>query len=310
MSIVFDGRAFAQAKLQIVSQKVEESRQQTKKGLTIVSIYPFEDKASVLYTRLKKDDAAQVGIQYKTFPLSMKQSRHTWLRTVMEANQHSDIQAILVQKPSREAYSRFGDPSLDFSTWWQNIAEAISPAKDIDGLAPMTLFTLETAAEQAIQRQKYLDHLAQFLLPATAQAVIDIAFFAVENSVAELRAKRVAVIGRSVIVGRPAAAGFRLLGAETELFSSEHDLAKELPQFDIVVSATGKSGLIQGDWLKSGSILIDVGAPVPEFQADCYAKAAFYTPVPYGVGPVTRACLLENIFKLETNTTLTRGDVL
>jgi len=300
MSIVFDGRAFAQAKLRLVSQKVEEGHRQTKKGLTIVSIYPFEDKASVLYTRLKKEDAAQVGIHYRTFPLSMKQTRHTWLRTVMDANHDTDTQAILVQKPSRESYAQFGDPTLDFSTWWQNIAEAISPDKDIDGLAPMTLFTLETAANQAVSKQIFLEDLSHFLLPATAQAVIDIALSALENSVSHLRTKKIAVIGRSVIVGRPAAAGFQLLGAETQLFSSQHDLAKELPKFDIIISATGKSGLIQGDWLKSGSTLIDVGAPVPEFQADCYAKADFYTPVPYGVGPVTRACLLENIFKLHS----------
>jgi 5,10-methylene-tetrahydrofolate dehydrogenase/methenyl tetrahydrofolate cyclohydrolase len=298
MSIVFDGRAFAQAKLKVVSQKVEEAQQRTQKGLTILSIYPFEDKASVLYTRLKKEDAAQVGIQYQTVPLSMKQTRHTWLRTVMDANHNAAVRAILVQKPSRESYAQFGDPSLDFSTWWQNIAEAISPAKDIDGLAPMTLFTLETAASQAISKQRYLDDLSHFLLPATAQAVIDIALCALGDSVSDLRTKKVAVIGRSVIVGRPAAAGFRLLGAETQLFSSQHDLAKELPQYDIVVSATGKSGLIQGQWLKQGSILVDVGAPVAEFQSDCYSKADFYTPVPYGVGPVTRACLLENMFKL------------
>ncbi len=298
MNESFDGRAFAQAKLQMVSLAVREQFQRTKKNLKIVSIYPFEDQASVLYTKLKKNDAAQVGIQYQTVPLSMKQSRHTWLRAVMQANHDDSVQAILVQKPSRESYDSFGDASLDFSTWWQNIAEAIAPEKDIDGLAPMTLFSLESAAKRAVEKKEYLTSLDSFLLPATAQAVIDIALFALHNSLEELRTRRVAVIGRSVIVGRPTAAGFSVLGAPTNLFSSKDNLAKLLPEYDVIVSATGQAGLIAADWVKPGSILIDVGAPVPEFQAACYEKASFYTPVPYGVGPVTRACLLENIFKL------------
>lgn len=314
-SQVFDGRLFATQKLTEIKQRVGAWQRQYKLGLTIVSIYPHEDEASVLYTKLKKQDAIQAGINYKTVPLSLGDSRHTWLKAVMKANRDPKVQAILVQKPSRQAYEKYGlkhrsapgkagngsrsAKSLEFSTWWQNIAESISTAKDIDGLAPLTLFKLERMAEIVELKQRApLADLSDYLLPATAQAVVDIALFSQGDDLEKLRTKKIGVIGQSVIVGRPAVAGFQALGINTLQLTRKHDLSKELPECDMVVSATSQSDFIPSEWVKPGSVLIDVGAPKPEFQASCYAKAAFYTPVPYGVGPVTRACLLENLFKL------------
>jgi methylenetetrahydrofolate dehydrogenase (NADP+)/methenyltetrahydrofolate cyclohydrolase len=311
----FDGRLFAAQKLTELKRLVDEWQRQHKLGLTIVSIYPHEDEASVLYTKLKKQDALQAGINYKTVPLSLGDSRHVWLKAVMKANRDPKVQAILVQKPSRQAYEKYGlkhrivsdevrngarsAKSLEFSTWWQNIAESISTAKDIDGLAPLTLFKLERMAEIVELKQRVrLGDLSEYLLPATAQAVVDIALFSQGNDLEKLRTKKIGVIGQSVIVGRPAVAGFQALGINTLQLTRKHDLSQELPECDVVVSATGKSDFIPAKWVKPGSVLIDVGAPKPEFQADCYSKAAFYTPVPFGVGPVTRACLLENLFKL------------
>lgn len=299
---VFDGRGFAQAKLNLVRQRVAFWQQSHAVGLRIVSIYPHEDEASVLYTKLKKQDAAGVGIEYQTVPLSLQASRHDWLRAIMNANQDPMVQAILVQKPSRSAYAAHTtEKSLEFSTWWQNIAEAIASHKDIDGLAPMTLFTLETMATRVTEGQRpLLESLSEYLLPATAQAVVDICLSAFGNNLSILRQKKVAVIGKSVIVGAPAAAGLQALGVNVVLLSRKDDLSAQLPSCDVIISATGQANLISPDMVKSGAVLIDVGAPVAEFQSGCYAKAAFYTPVPYGVGPVTRACLLENIFKLPT----------
>lgn len=297
----FDGRAFAAAKLERVRAQVLDWQQTHLIGLSMVSIYPPEDEASVLYTKLKKQDAAAVGISYVTKPISLKATRHEWLKAVMEVNQDKKVQALLVQKPSALVYDKVTkEKGEEFSTWWNNIAEALEPRKDVDCLAPWSLFLLEKEAECVVEK-KHVAHnnLGDWVLPATAQAVIDIALQAV-GSVENLRTKKIVVIGRSVIVGRPAAAGFRVLGAETQLVSSKSDLAKVLPNADIIVTATGVADLIQADWIKEGSVLIDVGAPKPEFQSACYDKASFYTPVPYGVGPVTRACLLENVFKLPT----------
>ena len=141
------------------------------------------------------------------------------------------------------------------------------------------------------------DDLNADVFPATAQAVIDIALDLSWN-LESLRRKKVVIIGRSVIVGRPASYGFRLLGVDCDLISSQSDLAKILPSADIIVSASGRADLVSVKWVKPGATLIDVGAPSPEFAAECYEKAGAWTPVPGGVGPVTRACLLENLFKL------------
>lgn len=300
-AVRFDGRAFAAAKLERVRAQVLDWQQTHLIGLTMVSIYPPEDEASVLYTKLKKKDAAAVGISYVTKPISLKASRHEWLKAVMQVNQDKKIQALLVQKPSAVVYDKVTKgKGEEFSTWWNNIAEALEPRKDVDCLAPWSLFLLEKEAECVVEKKhECTASLDEWVLPATAQAVIDIALEVV-GSVDTLREKKIVVIGRSVIVGRPAAAGFRVLGAETELVSSKSDLSKVLPSADIIVTATGVADLIKADWIKEGSVLIDVGAPKPEFQAACYDKASFYTPVPYGVGPVTRACLLENVFKLPT----------
>jgi methylenetetrahydrofolate dehydrogenase (NADP+)/methenyltetrahydrofolate cyclohydrolase len=91
--------------------------------------------------------------------------------------------------------------------------------------------------------------------------------------------------------------GLRLLGVPVQLLSSQDDLSTQLRSATVVVSATGKSNFIQSDWLQPGEVLIDVGAPTPEFQPACYEQCRFYTPVPFGVGPLTRYCLLENLFK-------------
>ncbi len=305
----FDGRAFAQNKLDLVRRRVLNWQKNHHRPLVIASFYPKEDTASVIYTRLKREDAMLVGVEYQSVGLSLSDGRHTWLRHIMSANQDKKVHAVMVQKPAAQAYQQHWEKisqlepdgnKLPFSSWWQNLAEAIAPEKDIDGLAPMTLFKLEKEAERvAAGRRPAATSLHNFLLPATAQAVIDICL-AAAGSLANLRQFKVAVIGRSVIVGRPAAAGLQLLGVKTDLLSSQSNLAKKLSDYQVIISATGKSGLISAQMIRANSILIDVGAPKPEFQSDCYTKAAFYTPVPNGVGPVTRACLLENLFKLQT----------
>lgn len=297
-AIEFDGQQFAAKKKLLVHKKVVDWKARYSQPLTMVSIYPQEDPASILYTHLKKQDAEDVGIVYQTKPMSLKSSRHDWLRAVIAANQDERVHALLVQKPARRQYQKYATSGQDFVSWWQNISEAIDIKKDVDGLAPLNLWRLQQKASLVLsQQQSPLSSLQKYLLPATAQAVIEIALQA-GGGVASLRQLSVAVVGQSVIVGQPAAAGLRVLGVPVKLLTSQHDLSAELPSADVIISATGRENLIQSSWIKSGAILIDVGSPAPEFSSDCYSKASFYTPVPYGVGPVTRACLLENIFKL------------
>lgn len=299
MSVCFDGKLFAREKLDRVAERVTELALQLGRAPRLVSIFPYEDHSSVTYTKLKKQDAESAGMVYDAQPLSLRAPREQWLKAVHAAARNRKVDGLLVQKPSAERFlSVHGGEYEHFSNWWSGIAESIPPEKDVDCLAPVSLFTLEQLSEQVRSgsRPVHAD-LQAFVFPATAQAVIDIALDLCWT-LDQLRQKKVVVIGRSVIVGKPASFGFRLLGVECELVSSQSDLASILPSAGVIVSASGKANLVRGDWVKPGAVLIDVGAPAPEFSPDCQAKAAAWTPVPGGVGPVTRACLLENLFKL------------
>lgn len=299
MTTVFDGKSFALSRRVFLQQKVVGWQTRRGRAPVIVSIYPFEDEASIWYTKLKSTDAAAVGIEYRTHALSLKQPSRTWVDAVWKANQDKNVDGILVQKPAAAAYETMtGESRNQFLNWWQPIIESISLHKDVDGLSPVALQQLEFDADK-VKRGKVepLENLDQLVFPATAQAVIDIALQAL-GSVEVLRTKTVAIIGKSAIVGRPAASGFQLLGAQVQLLGSSDSLQEFLPAADIVVSATGSADLVDAAWIKEGAVLIDVGAPKPEFQTACYQKASFYTPVPGGVGPMTRVCLLENLFKL------------
>lgn len=298
----FSGQAFADEKLARVGEWALAWRQEHGRAPRIVSIFPYEDTASARYTELKKQDAQKVGIEYVPRPLSLKDERSRWIQEVLQASDDPNVEGVLIQKPSAKAFSRITELEAEaLPQWWAPLVESLAVEKDLDGLSPTTMFKLEHTAEQVEKdMDSALDDLNSFLLPATAQAVIDIALQSVQGDVDRLRQLSAAVIGRSVIVGRPAAAGLRILGLPVKLLSSQADLATELQNTQLIITATGKSDLIQPEWLSAGSTLIDVGAPKPEFAPGCADKARFWTPVPRGVGPVTRACLLENVQKLQS----------
>jgi methylenetetrahydrofolate dehydrogenase (NADP+)/methenyltetrahydrofolate cyclohydrolase len=298
----FSGQAFADEKLTHVREWASLWAKEHGRAPKIISIFPYEDVASARYTELKKQDALQAGIYYVPRPLSLKDERSRWISEVLEASADENVEGVLIQKPSAKAFSRITSLEAEaLPEWWAPLVESLSVEKDLDGLSPTTMFRLESTAERVEKNQDAaLDTLESFLLPATAQAVIDIALRSVQSDVDRLRQMSAAVIGRSVIVGRPAAAGLRILGLPVKLLSSQADLATELQNVQLIITATGKSELIQPEWLSAGATLIDVGAPKPEFAPGCAEKARFWTPVPRGVGPVTRACLLENLQKLQS----------
>ncbi len=300
MAIRFDGKLFAQNKLDRVAERVTQWRLHHDRPPKLVSIFPYEDHSSVTYTKLKQRDAESVGMVYEALPLSLRAPRGDWLKAVHAAARNRNVDGLLVQKPSAERFlAVHGGQYEQFSNWWSGIAESIPPGKDVDCLAPLSLFRLEQLSEQIRSgRQLVHDNLDAYIFPATAQAVIDIALD-LSWSLEALRQKKVVVIGRSVIVGKPASYGFHLLGVDCDLISSQSDLEKILPAADIIVSASGRASLVSADWVKPGSILIDVGAPLPEFSPAAIDRSSAWTPVPGGVGPVTRACLLENLFKLQ-----------
>lgn len=298
----FDGRAFAQKILAHVHERAAVWQDKhSGRTLTLHSIYPFQDPASVTYTQLKQKDARANGMEYTTQALSLRESATFWAKAVFAANRNPAIQGVLVQKPSSQTFQAItGGTQTDFDAWWTRVSESIAPEKDVDCLGPDQLASLERQAALVRQGSRpALNNLDGAIIPATALATI-LVLLDMAGSVEQLRTKRVAVIGRSQIVGRPAAAGLGMLGVETELMSSQSDLPALLPAFDAIISATGKADLIGASSVKQGAWLIDVGAPAPEFELACRDKAEWWTPVPGGIGPITRACLLENAVRVAT----------
>lgn len=273
MSHVFNGRAFAKAKEETLAHEIRggESRP-TVKAFTFT-----EDEGSVLYTRLKKQAAERLGISYIPIEHSLKDSTDTIVSEIKAASEDPDVSGLMLQKPKQ---------SLMDAERWNTLVNAIDPIKDVDCLTPHNL-ELVKAGEPLV-------------LPATVKAVLSILTHAkteLNINDADWKGMKFAVIGRSDIVGKPL---FWSLERDhhTELFGKDN-LPKSLVEFDVIISATGKPKLITGSQVRDGAILIDVGSPAGDLDFDSLVeRAGFITPVPGGVGPVTVASLMENIYQM------------
>jgi methylenetetrahydrofolate dehydrogenase (NADP+)/methenyltetrahydrofolate cyclohydrolase len=240
----------------------------------LATILVGDDPASQIYIRLKHKAAEEVGIQALDKRLPQDTPEEELLELVEELNEDESVDGILVQTPL--------PPQLDEA----RVMRTLDPMKDVDGLHPYNggqLFfgrqTLVAATPVGVMRL-----LAEYDIPiAGARAV---------------------VVGRSLIVGRPLSM-LLLHGNATVTIchSRTEDLARHTLDADILVAAVGSLGLITADMVKTGATVIDVGmnrtddglfGDVDPGVADI---AAFLTPVPGGVGPMTIACLLENALR-------------
>ena len=263
---LMDGTALA---ARMRAQLKDEIAELGEIGLATVLV--GEDPASQIYIRLKHRAAEEVGIRPVDRRLPEETSEEELLELVAELNEDDAIDGILVQTPL--------PPQIDEA----RVMRTIDPMKDVDGLHPFNagqLFfgrqTLVGATPLGIMRL-----LNEYRIPvAGARAV---------------------VVGRSLIVGRPTA--MLLLHANatvTICHSRTEDLARHTLDADILVAAVGQAGLISPDMVKLGATVIDVGMNrteaglVSDVDPGVAEIAAFLTPVPGGVGPMTIAYVLEN----------------
>lgn len=300
--IVFDGNALAAQKKKALLADVARL-QERGHALTIAAVYFTEDAASQLYTSLKQEAAQEVGISYQTHGFSFQDGAETVVSMIKELNADPAITGIIIQKPRRTLWAtrkRVQGDAKDvrqaFGSWWRYLTQTIQPSKDVDGLHPQTLQAIAAGTWRAEQR----------VLPATAQAILDIlqeaaTYPELNQSVTQ---GKIAVIGKSDIVGLPVAYALQNQGREVLLLGTA-DLQERIKRgifvrdCQVVVSATGQAGLITREMIGEGVVLIDVGEPRPDVDSTSVAHAAaFLTPVPGGVGPVTVICLLENCVTL------------
>jgi methylenetetrahydrofolate dehydrogenase (NADP+)/methenyltetrahydrofolate cyclohydrolase len=276
---IIDGKAYAEGLRSRIAGAVGTlSEQGVTPGLAVVIV--GEDPASQLYVKNKARQTVEVGMRSFEHVLPASTPEAELLDLVARLNADPAVDGILVQLPLPKQIDA------------QKVIEAIDSTKDVDGFHPINAGRLMTGVPGLVS----CTPLGCLLL---AQSV--------RRDLAGLNA---VVVGRSNIVGKPMA---QLLIAQSCTVTVAHSKTRDLPEVcrgaDILVAAVGRPGMVRGDWIKPGAIVIDVGINrVPNPAAGegktrvvgdvAYAEAAevasAITPVPGGVGPMTIACLLRN----------------
>lgn len=294
-------------------------RLQDKFRLHIAAVLFSEDEGSVLYSNLKQQAAQRVGIQYSLHKVTIAQPVAEIITKITQLNQDTSVTGIIIQKPRRSIWALAnhleGNPKdikAAFDTWWQLLTSQINPTKDVDGLHPETYQAIVDGTWQTKGK----------VLPATVKAVCTV-LEQVKNlqQSGELtqnkNKKNIVILGKSDLLGKPLHA---LLAHTNYVFDSEQvakvslwgsaelqrarKQGQSLTHADILISATGVPGLITAADISKGCILIDVGEPKADFDTtsspsnSVLTKAAFLSPVPGGVGPLTVVSLLENAVDL------------
>jgi methylenetetrahydrofolate dehydrogenase (NADP+) / methenyltetrahydrofolate cyclohydrolase len=270
---IIDGRAVAAQVRGEVEQRVRERLRGGKRAPGLAVVLVGNDDASSIYVRHKRRACEEVGLLSRAHDLPASTSEASLLALIAELNADDTIDGILVQLPLPD--------HIDDT----KVIDAISPAKDVDGFHPCNLGLL------AQKRPR--------LRPCTPYGVMRL----LQSTDVALEGKRAVVVGASNIVGRPMALELLLARCTTTVCHSRtRDLRAEVANAEILVVAVGKAEFIPGDWVRPGALVIDVGmnrdadgklAGDVGFAA-ARERAAWITPVPGGVGPMTVAILLAN----------------
>ena len=269
---LIDGKAIAaRVRGEVAATAAELRRRGLVPCLAVVLV--GEDPASAVYVKAKTKAAREAGVEVSDHKLPATTTQAELLALVKQLNDDAAIDGILVQMPLPK--------QIDSDV----IIRAIDPAKDVDGLHPMSLGNLAGGKPTFVS-----------CTPKGCMRML-------REVNAELAGARAVVLGRSVLVGKPMALLLQNANATvTTCHSKTRDLAGEVRRADIVVAAIGRPELVRGDWIQDGAVVLDVGINrMPdgkligdvEFQAAAQ-RARAITPVPGGVGPMTIACLLEN----------------
>lgn len=269
---IFDGQSFAQ---NILDTEVKPFAQNNKLRLDIIWI--GDNPESKIYVKFKQKKSAECGIESVLHHLPSAIDQKVVENLILELNADSEVTGYIIQLPT--------PAHIDF----HKLFEIIDPKKDADGLSPFNLGKLW--------------HYQDVVAAATPAGVMRILQ---DSAGINLESKNVVIINDSDIVGKPLGA-MLLREHATVTFCTKFtkDLSFFTQNADIVISATGVAGLINGEMIKEGAVLIDIGTKKIEgklygdFDFDsCVEKASFITPVPGGVGPVTVAMLLKNCVTL------------
>jgi methylenetetrahydrofolate dehydrogenase (NADP+) / methenyltetrahydrofolate cyclohydrolase len=266
---IIDGKAVAAR----IRERVREEVAGLAEPPGLATILVGEDPASAVYVRMKREDSAEVGIQSFHHEPGGDVSQEDLAGLIESLNADERVHGILLQLPLPEHLDQ--DPLI----------AAIDPLKDVDGLTPLSAGLLAQDRREAFA-------------PCTPAGVMEL----LREAGVEVEGARAVVVGRSILVGKPLATLLLAANATvTHCHSRTRDLAAVCREADILIAAAGQPGLIGGEMVREGAVVIDVGTNKVEgtlvgdvdFEA-VRERAAAITPVPGGVGPMTRAMLLVN----------------
>jgi len=269
MTIIFDGRKLAEQKKEELTKKISQFKSEKGYSPKLVSILVGDDESSRLYLSLKKKVAERVGIDFELKQFSL-QENHQIIKDFIKLNNDNPQVAGIMMQVSKENKDKIAD-----------LIEEIVPAKDVDCLTS-TNFGLLTLGKPRF-------------LPATVRGIVSI----IKNNNIKIEGVNVTILGASNIVGKPLAIWLSDNGATVTICRSRTQNLKEFTlKADLLISATGNSGLITKDIVKPGAVVIDVASPKGDVDFENVKEiASFITPVPGGVGPMTVVSLLENVFQ-------------
>lgn len=275
MSTIIDGRRIAGEIREELKQEVDRLTEEGRApGLAVVLV--GDDPASRTYVGMKEKVAGKLGVYSDIHYLDYDSSQGELLELINDLNQDPDIDGILVQLPLPEHIDT------------DEIIEAISPDKDVDGFHPINTGKLFNGQQE------------QRFEACTPRGIIEL----IERHT-EIDGKNAVIVGRSNIVGKPVAHLLMERHATiTVCHSHTADLKAETRRADILVAAVGRPEIITADMVKEGATIIDVGINRVEGELvgdvdfeGVREKAGFITPVPGGVGPMTIAMLMKNTVK-------------
>ena len=274
--VVLDGKALAAEVLEDVNLHVQARIAQGKARPHLATVLVGEDPPSMLYVRSKHRDAEKVGIASSDHRLPDTASTEEVLDLVRGLNADPDVSGILVQQP------------FPAQVAVRPVVEAVTAAKDVDGLGPVNGGRLLAGAPGHV--------------PCTPAGIVRL----LDRYQVPLEGRRAVVVGRSNLVGKPVALLLLQRNATvTVCHSRTRDLAEVCREAEILVVAIGRARFVKPDWVQPGAAVVDVGMNrldgklTGDVDPGASEHAGWLTPVPGGVGPMTRAMLMHNTLRAE-----------
>lgn len=281
---LIDGKKTAgEIKIEIAAA-VEEMKKRGGRVPHLAAILVGNDGGSETYVAHKVKDCAEVGFESTLIRMEASVSENELLQKIDELNNDNQIDGLIVQLPLPDHISE------------SKVIDAVSPSKDVDGFNPVNLGRMIAGLPSFVSATPYgiVELLKRYNIPVSGADCV--------------------VVGRSNIVGRPVSVLLSLKGMDatvTVVHSRSKNISEILLRADIIIAAIGSPGFIKGDMVKEGAVVIDVGTTrvdAPDTKAGwrlkgdvdfetVAPKCSFISPVPGGVGPMTRVSLLQNTLK-------------